>query len=120
MPHVTLEYTNNIDSFDKHEILRGLNRVLAATGHFDEIDIKSRAVLCDHFVIGTSADPRAFIHVTLSILSGRSPEVKRSLTKALVEELHSAFSNQSRQHLQITAEVLDIERESYAKTVIGS
>ena len=44
MPHLTLEYSANLDGFDAGATLRALNAVLAASGHFDELDIKSRAL----------------------------------------------------------------------------
>ncbi|MCA8118400.1 hypothetical protein LGN07_06710 [Burkholderia cepacia] len=47
MPHLTLEYSANLDGFDAGATLRALNAALAASGHFDERDIKSpRAARC--------------------------------------------------------------------------
>ncbi|MES2026637.1 MAG: hypothetical protein V4448_13900 [Pseudomonadota bacterium] len=59
MPHVTVEYTSNLFSLDTGKILQKLNAALAASGNFEEADIKSRAIKLDDYVVGTSADTRA-------------------------------------------------------------
>jgi len=46
MPHMTLEYTRNLD-LDPEAALRSLNEEMYASGLFAEADIKSRAVALD-------------------------------------------------------------------------
>ncbi|MGU7770032.1 5-carboxymethyl-2-hydroxymuconate Delta-isomerase [Burkholderia sp. MR1-5-21] len=119
MPHLTLEYSANLDGFDARATLIALNEALVASGHFDELDIKSRALRFDEFVVGTSPAPRAFAHAKLAMLSGRSVDVKRELAEQLLAVLSAHCSAGSGTHLQLCAEMLDIERESYAKASIA-
>jgi 5-carboxymethyl-2-hydroxymuconate isomerase len=119
MPHLTLEYTSNLAEFDAQEALAALNKALAGTGHFDEVDIKSRSMSLNAFAVGTSPGRRAFIHAKLAILSGRPPEVKRALSDTLLQELRRLCGNLSGHHVQLCAEIVDIDRASYAKDVIG-
>jgi 5-carboxymethyl-2-hydroxymuconate isomerase len=120
MPHLKLEYTSNLDNLDVNQCLLELNRVLIDSGEFDELDIKSRAARFDHFQVGGSPGHHAYAHLTLSMLSGRSVETKRDLSSKLLERLQKICHRDSKYHLQFTVEILDIERISYAKSVIAS
>jgi 5-carboxymethyl-2-hydroxymuconate isomerase len=119
MPHLTLDYTKNLTEFDAKEALHRLNAALAKTGHFDEIDIKSRAVPLDCFVIGVSSEDRAFVHAKLAIMNSRPIEVRSMMSKALLQELRGMFSDTPNLHVQLCVEILEIEQETYAKGVIG-
>ena len=118
MPHLTLEYTANLQSFDAAKALAELNQVMVDTGLFHEPDIKSRAIRLDTFQAGVLCEPRAFVHLTVGILSGRSPEERKRMADALLPVLtatvHSAFSGE----IQLSVETLEIDRPSYAKTII--
>ncbi len=118
MPHLTLEYSANLDPFDTESILLALNEALAASGQFDEVDIKSRCVRRDAFLVGTSHAPRAFVHATLAILSGRALDTRRALSEQVLAVLKAHFGAPSGTHLQLSAQVVEIERESYAKAAI--
>ena len=118
MPHLTLEYSANLDGFDAGATLRALNAALAASGHFNETDIKSRALRFDTFAVGTSPAPRAFVHAKLAVLSGRTTDVKRELSEQVLAELKRHVVAPPGTHLQLSAEILELERESYAKASI--
>ncbi len=119
MPHLTLEYSGNLADLDVEQYLLELNRTLVASGEFEEIDIKSRALRFDHFVIGTAPEQRAFIHAKVAILQGRSPEVRRALSGRLLERLQQLCHGASRHQTQLCVEILEIERDSYAKSIAG-
>jgi 5-carboxymethyl-2-hydroxymuconate isomerase len=118
MPHLTLEYSANLNAFDTEATLRALNEALAASGHFNELDIKSRCIRRDAFLVGTSREPRAFVHATLAILSGRAPDMRRALSEQVLSVLKACCGAPSGVHLQLSVQVVEIERESYAKAVI--
>ncbi len=118
MPHLTFEYTSNLASLDIKLCLRELNQVLVDSGQFEEIDIKSRALRFDDFFIGTNPEQRAFIHLKLSLLNGRSIEVRRDLSARLLERLHQLCDDQAMLHVQLCVEVLEIESGAYAKTAL--
>ena len=119
MPHLTLEYSSNLAGFDAGRTLAALNRTLADSGQFEEIDIKSRALAFDHYAIGTTGqEARAFAHIKLAILSGRSDETKLALSQALLQTLQSCSPAPKGLHVQLCAEILEIERASYSKAAI--
>ncbi|QXI46649.1 MULTISPECIES: 5-carboxymethyl-2-hydroxymuconate Delta-isomerase [Pseudomonas] len=116
MPHLNLEYSDNLRELNVDVLLLRLNHALVGSGQFaDEADIKSRAEAFRHFRVGTSPGERAFVHVRLAILSGRSPEVKALLSSSLLEVLREALPGRPGVDIQLCVEVLDIDREPYAK-----
>jgi 5-carboxymethyl-2-hydroxymuconate isomerase len=115
MPHLNVEYSDNLMP---HDVFLQLNRALVASGQFEEPDIKSRLLKMDDFLIGTTAQNRAFVHVKLAILAGRSTEIKRELSKNLLAVLQNTCIWPTDLSVQLCVEIQDIERESYAKTTI--
>lgn len=119
MPHLTIEYTDNLPQFDADQALLALNQALVASGQFEEeVDIKSRAVRLHAFLVGTAPIGRAFVHAKLAILSGRSIETKQALSKDLLGALHTVCVWPPGLYVQLCVEVQEIERASYAKMAV--
>lgn len=114
MPHLTIDYSNNLDASITPALLRTANAALLATGQFQEADIKSRAQGFDCFAVGTQVAARGFVAARLAILSGRSSQIKREVADALLAALEAAITD-DKLELQISVEVVDIDRDSYAK-----
>ncbi|AWV07761.1 5-carboxymethyl-2-hydroxymuconate Delta-isomerase [Marilutibacter maris] len=114
MPHLTIEYTDNVQGVGTVAALRALNEALVASGQFGESDIKSRAIPIGTFAVGTQIADRGFVHARLAILDGRSPEIKKALSQALLEVLRDICLPDC-PHVQLCAEVSDIDRASYSK-----
>ena len=120
MPHLHLEYTANLTGLAVEKTLLRLNNVLMASGQFgSEFDIKSRAVKVETFQVGTSLSPRGFIAVKLSLLSGRSPQVKKQLSESLLAALQDLGEWPADLQVQISVQLVDMDRESYSKVAIG-
>lgn len=119
MPHLTIEYTDNLPQFNASGALVALNKALVASGQFEEIDIKSRAIRISTFLVGTSPDDRAFVHVKLAILSGRSIQIKHELSESLLLALKAMYEWPTKTHVQLCVEVQEIERETYSKSFVG-
>ncbi|MDF0604767.1 5-carboxymethyl-2-hydroxymuconate Delta-isomerase [Neisseriaceae bacterium TC5R-5] len=116
MPHLTLEYSNNLSDFSPQPVLEALNQALLLSGEFAEIDIKSRAIAFEHFQIGTEKQRRGFIHVTLAIFSGRSTKKKQSISQKLLHALQQAAKLPADIEVQLCAEIIEIDRAAYSKT----
>ncbi|MDR0278007.1 MAG: 5-carboxymethyl-2-hydroxymuconate Delta-isomerase [Paucimonas sp.] len=116
MPQLHLEYSANLRTLDTDKALLRLNSALVASGQFsDEVDIKSRAVAHEVFRVGIAPAERAFVHVKLALLSGRSPAIKRQLSADLIEVLKDLVPTQAGVDIQLCVELLDIDRDSYSK-----
>ncbi|AVO57763.1 MULTISPECIES: 5-carboxymethyl-2-hydroxymuconate Delta-isomerase [Pseudomonas] len=119
MPHLHMEYTANLPQLDADKALLRFNHALVASGQFAEYDIKSRARKVETFRVGTGLGERGFVHVKLSLLSGRSPEIKKQLSQSLLAVLQELCEWPAGVELQLAVEILDIDRESYGKLSIG-
>jgi 5-carboxymethyl-2-hydroxymuconate isomerase len=118
MPHLTIEYTNNLAAFDARKALTECNRVLTASEQFEEIDVKSRAIRLDTHRVGAALAPRAFVHAKLAILSGRSVETKREISAGLLLVLQEVCPHVEGLHVQLCVEIQEMDRGSYAKVVV--
>lgn len=114
MPHLIVEYTENLP-LDATGMLSKINASLAASGHFQEVDIKSRALMLDSFMVGTNPSGRGFAHARLLIMPGRSMDTKRDLSERVLTAMQDCVAYLSGLDLQLSVEVLELERETYAK-----
>ncbi|QBC43846.1 5-carboxymethyl-2-hydroxymuconate Delta-isomerase [Iodobacter fluviatilis] len=118
MPHLNLEYSKNLSGFNPRLALQQLNNALIESGHYIESDIQSRAMGFDDFLIGNKDEGRAFIHIKLRLLSGRSAEIKKALSDALIQAIE--IDNPQALNISIRAEIIDIDRGSYgSKNMVG-
>jgi len=115
MPHLTLEYTGNLPGLDVRQALVSLNTALMDSGYFEGPDIKSRALRLNEFLVGDDSKAVAFAHATLLLLSGRTSEVKATLAQRLVQVLRDSVRGDGLTPVQLTVEVGELERSSYAK-----
>ena len=90
MPHLTLEYTANLE-FEIQPLLARLHEELVATGAVNLKGIKSRAVRHEEYRIADGDPEYAFVHVGLLIREGRPVEVKQEATRRVLEVLQSVF-----------------------------
>jgi 5-carboxymethyl-2-hydroxymuconate isomerase len=117
MPHCILEYSSNInDKINLKKLLHDINTMLAGTGPFNLMDIKSRAVEHDLYVVGDGDPNRAFAGLTISIFSGRPDDVKANITESALQLLKDAFNTTLQEKkCSITVQLVDIHRESYRR-----
>lgn len=117
MPHLTLEYSQNIrQKVNFKDLFSGLHQILAAKGGVKIENCKSRAVRRDEFHIGNGERTSAFIHLELSMLEGRSVALKQEVGREILEFLREYYAPSIAEHdLQITVEIKDIHRSTYFK-----
>jgi 5-carboxymethyl-2-hydroxymuconate isomerase len=121
MPHLHMEYTANLTDLNADVALMRLNNALVASGQFAaEFDIKSRAVKVETFKVGTALAERAFVHVKLALLSGRSAQIKQQLSESLLAVAQDLCEWPGGVEVQLCVEILDIDRDSYSKTAISN
>ncbi|BAN49117.1 5-carboxymethyl-2-hydroxymuconate Delta-isomerase [Metapseudomonas resinovorans] len=118
MPHLVIEHSANLTSVDAAALLVACNGFLADTGHFAEADIKSRVIRHEHFLVGTEAQGRGFLHATLWLLSGRPENVKQALSRGLLEALEAAFQKPDGLAVQVSVQLQDMERGTYSKAFL--
>jgi len=112
MPHCIIEHSSTINAED---LLKPVFEGALKSSLFDKNgnDIKVRTVSYTHYLTGTEKSD--FIHVIIKILSGRTTQQKLLLSETIINEVK--LLNIS--HCSITVEVVDIERETYSKVLVG-
>jgi len=118
MPHLVIEYSENLALLDSAACLSSVNAALVASGQFDEVDIKSRAYCAAAFRIGAEHAGRAFVAARLSLLSGRNLETKQDLSQRILQALRQHLPSAPGLSTQVSVEVLEIDRSTYAKCVV--
>ncbi|MBY0411449.1 MAG: 5-carboxymethyl-2-hydroxymuconate Delta-isomerase [Burkholderiaceae bacterium] len=116
MPHLTVEYSGNLPHYPEAETLTALNAALCAHPEVqDEADLKTRFVVADSFEIGTSPAQRAFVHAQLRMLSGRTAAAKKELSECIAAVLRERTPRPSGVLVQLSVEIVDMDRGSYVK-----
>jgi len=122
VPHITLEYTANVEPPDSFSplLLQIHQKVNAVTG-VDINNCKSRVRFADDFFIGEGEGNSSFIHLQVRFIEGRSAESKQQLGSALCELLQHHFAiDPTSTNTQVTVEVGDIKLDEYSKFPTGT
>lgn len=90
MPHLTLEYTDNIE-IDVQPLLARLHEEVVATGAINLKGIKSRAIKHTQYRIADGNPDYAFVHVGLLIREGRPIEIQKEATRRVMAVLKDTF-----------------------------
>jgi 5-carboxymethyl-2-hydroxymuconate isomerase len=119
MPHLTLEYSDNLPApVDLAALFARLHAALAEAGPFALAQIKSRAVPCATFRVGAGAPESVFVHLTVAILTGRSAEDRRRIGERMLGLVREAFARAwDERPCDVTVEVREMERGTYAKAM---
>ena len=119
MPHLILEYSNNLpEPLDHQMLFAELHTALAHSGLFALPEIKSRAIPHDLFRVGSGLSESIFVHLTVAILSGRDLSVRQTISADLLAVLRRAFASVWRQRpCDLTVDIREIERATYAKAM---
>lgn len=115
MPHVVIEYS---EALFREEATRALMQaafeVCADSGIMQAEDVKVRAVPLRHVLLQGGAE--SFVHITLSMLAGRSPGQKEALAIALRARLGADFPDID----ALSIDVRDMDPTAYKKRLRGA
>src|SRR5688572_974628 len=92
MPHLTLEYSDNIE-VDIQPLLARLHEEVVATGAINLKGIKSRAIKHTQYRVADGDPDYAFVHVSLLIREGRPIEVQKEATQRVMKVLKETFGS---------------------------
>lgn len=112
-----IEYTDNLRGLDEAALLQALNTVVCNHPTVsDEADMKSRIQRLSSYHIGRNSTGRGFVHVQLSLLCGRSPEIKRQLSEQLGAALHACIAPHPDLEVQLSVDIADMDKDAYFKS----
>ena len=115
MPHLTLEYSDNIE-VDVQPLLARLHEEVVATGAIHLKGIKSRAIKHTQYRIADGDPDYAFVHVGLLIREGRPIEVQKDATQRVMKVLKETFGHLfEKRELSLTVDLKEM-RDGIALT----
>ena len=92
MPHLTLEFSDNVE-VDVQQLLARLHEEVVATGVINLKGIKSRAIKHTQYRVADGDPDYAFVHVGLLIREGRPIEVQKEATQRVMKVLKETFGH---------------------------
>ena len=115
MPHLTLEYTDNLQ-VDVQPLLARLHAEVVATGTINLKGIKSRAIRHTEYRIADGNPDYAFVHVNLLIREGRSIEIQKEAARRVMAVLKDTFGHRfDKGYLSLSVDIKEM-REGIALT----
>ncbi len=93
MPHVTMEYSANLEALtDIAALCRLAKTAMMETGLFELGAVRVRAVRCDAYAIADELPENAFLAVLVRIGAGRTLNEKKQVGEALNTALTQALA----------------------------
>ncbi|NGM47599.1 5-carboxymethyl-2-hydroxymuconate isomerase [Rhodobacter sp. SGA-6-6] len=93
MPHLTIEYSANLEAAgDLPGLCLALRRALLDTGLFEEGAVRVRALPCPHYAVADLLPQNAFAALVLRIGAGRGPEDKARVGRAVMAAAEAHFA----------------------------
>ena len=115
MPHIKLEYTENVQWKNPiQDIFSKLQTVLILHARVKSENCKSRATELKDFHCAGKSHSGGFIHLDISLLSGRTEEVKTNIGKECSRIIQSFIENIA--EIQVSVELRDMDRNGYFTT----
>lgn len=111
MPHLTLEYSANLDgAVDFDALCRALLAALMASGLVERGAPRVRAIRCEAYAIADEMPENSFIDMALRLGAGRTLEEKRNLGDAFIAAARPLLAPQFAQpHFALSLEVREID-----------
>ncbi len=120
MPHMILEYSDNIiDRPVPGILLADLHDALVASGPYDMTQIKSRIVVHDKYLTSDGKNDQAFVHLQLAIMP-RDEKIMKETSEKLLAFLQQNFPKSNKDlNCSFSVEVRLLEKELYVKAASG-
>ena len=118
MPQIFLETTANLEeNAEIPDILHALANTLSQFETVDPSAVKAFHGLRMTWAMGEGA-PAGFVQCQVSVLTGRSLELRGRIADAIMKVLQEAFSvSVEEREASITLEIREMERETFRKAV---
>ena len=117
MPHLRLEYTNNIKIVQFSEIFNDLINILIENTSIKVSNCKSRAIAINKSYMDCSIENEKFVHLEIMMIEGRSKQVKQIILEQSLKVLKTYLSKyQPKEFPQISLEIREINKENYITT----
>lgn len=121
MPHCIIEYSSNVkDSVNFPEFFKRLHELLASSSDIQLDQLKSRWLRREDYFIGDGSPQNAFVYLQISLMTGRTLELRKQLGQSALDLLASYFPRtQAELSCSMTVEMREMERETHFKITKG-
>ncbi|HEX7390081.1 MAG TPA: 5-carboxymethyl-2-hydroxymuconate isomerase [Acidiphilium sp.] len=118
MPHVVVEYSDNItDQISPRRLVEALHRAALETGVFPLGGLRTRAARRDIYLIADGAPDNAFIAVVARIGAGRDAATRKRVARTLMDALEAVTAEAFRTRgLALSVDVEEIDATASLKT----
>ena len=116
MPHVIVEYTDNLTPHtDIQSLLNKMSQVLIERGDTYPVGgIRVRAHKVTEYRIADGKEADAFVHAILKIGKGRSEEAKQATCEELFEVMKEHFASiYEEKYLALSLELVEFQHKTY-------
>lgn len=118
MPHVTIEYSANLDTeVDIAGLCRAVHKAMLDSGLFEIGAVRVRALRAEHYAV-TDLDPRnGFVDISVRIGAGRSDADKKAVGEAVNKAAKAALATVlAAPHFALSLELREIDAALSWKT----
>ncbi|MGB1884334.1 MAG: 5-carboxymethyl-2-hydroxymuconate Delta-isomerase [Gammaproteobacteria bacterium] len=117
MPHLTIEYSANLDGeLDLPALIETLHTTAVGIDAFPLAGMRTRAARREHFRVADGHADNAFIHVTLKIGAGRDIETRKAAGETLFSTLNAFLQPLAeRRPVAISFELTELDAETNYK-----
>lgn len=118
MPHLTLEYSNNIkEKIEAVKLFMPCHQILKTVASINPQNCKSRALVSEFFCVGEGKPEQAFIHLEILLAERKPLVIRQEIAQKILGILNNYFSYSLQElHLQISVLVKEFSRNLYYKT----
>ncbi|MDP1602359.1 MAG: 5-carboxymethyl-2-hydroxymuconate Delta-isomerase [Legionella sp.] len=120
MPHLILEYSDNIPTLNCSAFFQQAHLLLAKELPTQLSSCKSRCIVHEAFYVGDGSEQNAFAHLTIKILAGRTDEKKNYIGNELLKIMSEFFqADDSDLKTGLSVEILDLDPHYFKKQEKG-
>lgn len=111
MPHLSVEYSANLDgAVDFNRLCHALLAALLDSGLVERGAPRVRTIRCGYYAIADAAPENSFIDMSLRLGAGRSHDEKRRLGEMLIAAAKPQLADQLAQpHFALSLEIREID-----------
>jgi 5-carboxymethyl-2-hydroxymuconate isomerase len=110
MPHIVVEYSDNLaNEIKSSKITALLHKAVVDSGLFAPDAVKARSIGYSDYVL--TGDIKSFVHVTVSILGGRTVEQRKALNDSIFELVGKTIPNAEK----VSADIREMDGAIYRK-----
>ncbi len=124
MPHLILECSQKIrDELSFADFFKTMHETIGKVASTKVGNCKARVLSYEEYYLGEKEKGEGgFLHLQIRILEGRSAAVKKEMSEKALSLLQNLCEEkkQNMKNIQITVEIQDIDRSSYAKFPKGT